>query len=103
MVLKLTPCSEFQKLAGTPKQEVSWCLVNRSEKLKEVAGVMVWRKSGGFENVKIGGLAEWSKAVDLRSTGRFPREFEPRILHFCCFCCQIYFKVVLNKKLNSIN
>ena len=30
----------------------------------------------------IGGLAEWSKAADLRSVGRCPREFEPRILHY---------------------
>ena len=31
-----------------------------------------------------GGLAEWSKAADLRSVGRCPREFEPRILHYFC-------------------
>ena len=30
----------------------------------------------------VGGLAEWSKAADLRSVGQCPREFEPRILHF---------------------
>ena len=30
----------------------------------------------------LGGLAEWSKAADLRSVGQCPREFEPRTLHF---------------------
>ena len=52
-------------------------------------------------SIQNGGLAEWSKAADLRSAGRCPREFEPRILHYFFNFCQ-YVSVVTNIKANRL-
>jgi hypothetical protein len=47
----------------------------------------LWLEKSNFVVLIIfyGGMAEWSKAADLRSVGQSPREFEPRFLHFLQF------------------